>query len=101
MDLDIGSNRKKKLGQLLCEKAYLDESNLEFALEEQKVAHRRLGEILLDLGYVTQAQLNGTVGDANWYVSDVELSLVAVDDEEVTETLYSYDATNWIPYQNQ
>jgi type II secretory ATPase GspE/PulE/Tfp pilus assembly ATPase PilB-like protein len=59
MDLEInGNNRKKKLGQLLCEKAYLDESNLEFALAEQKVEHRRLGVMLLDLGYVTQAQLN-------------------------------------------
>ncbi|MHC4174253.1 MAG: GspE/PulE family protein, partial [Planctomycetota bacterium] len=49
---------KKKLGQLLCEKRYLDESNLEFALAEQKIEHRRLGQILLELGYVTQAQLN-------------------------------------------
>ncbi len=50
--------RKKKLGQLLCEKAYLDESQLNFALAEQNVKHRRLGQILLELGYVTQAQLN-------------------------------------------
>ena len=58
MDLEISRSRKKKLGQLLCEKEYLDQSNLEFALAEQKVEHRRLGDILLDLGYVTQAQLN-------------------------------------------
>jgi type IV pilus assembly protein PilB len=50
--------RKKKLGQLLCEKSYLDETNLEFALAEQKLEHRRLGQILLELGYITQAQLN-------------------------------------------
>jgi type IV pilus assembly protein PilB len=50
--------QKKKLGQLLCEKSYLDQSHLEFALAEQKVEHRRLGQILLDLGYVTKAQLN-------------------------------------------
>ena len=49
---------KKKLGQLLCEKDYLDESRLEVALAEQKVEHRQLGQILLDLGYVTQSQLN-------------------------------------------
>ncbi|MHC4489116.1 MAG: hypothetical protein ACYSW7_08075 [Planctomycetota bacterium] len=49
---------KKKLGQLLCEKRYLDESNLEFALAEQKIEHRRLGQILLELGYITQSQLN-------------------------------------------
>jgi type II secretory ATPase GspE/PulE/Tfp pilus assembly ATPase PilB-like protein len=50
--------RKKKLGELLCEKAYLDELRLESALAEQKVEHRRLGQILLELGYITQAQLN-------------------------------------------
>ncbi len=56
--MEIGNSRKKMLGQLLCEKAYLDESDLNVALAEQKVEHRRLGEILVELGYVTQAQLN-------------------------------------------
>jgi len=50
--------RRKKLGELLCEKAYLDEVNLGVALAEQKVKPRQLGQILLELGYVTQAQLN-------------------------------------------
>jgi len=50
--------QRKKLGELLCERSYLDESGLKYALAEQKVEHRRLGQILLDLGYVTQAQLN-------------------------------------------
>ncbi|MFB0524773.1 MAG: GspE/PulE family protein [Phycisphaerae bacterium] len=50
--------KKKKLGQLLREKAYLDESRLKFALAEQKIEHRPLGQILLGLGYITQAQLN-------------------------------------------
>jgi len=36
----------------------LDKSNLEFALAEQKIEHRRLGQILLELGYITQSQLN-------------------------------------------
>jgi len=57
-DFALNGNKKKKLGQLLCEKAYLDESGLQVALEEQEVRHRQLGEILVDLGYVTQAQLN-------------------------------------------
>ncbi|MHC4146882.1 MAG: GspE/PulE/PilB domain-containing protein, partial [Planctomycetota bacterium] len=83
MDLDIGSNRKKKLGQLLCEKAYLDESNLEFALEEQKVAHRRLGEILLDLGYVTQAQLNEALA-LQAGIARVNLDSISVGGEMVS-----------------
>ncbi|MHC4705869.1 MAG: GspE/PulE family protein [Planctomycetota bacterium] len=54
----MNSQGKKKLGQLLREKAYLDESQLNVALEQQGVKQRRLGEILVDLGYITQAQLN-------------------------------------------
>ena len=50
--------RKKRLGELLCEKSYLEQSNLEVALQEQKVEYKRLGEILLRMGYVTAAQLN-------------------------------------------
>ena len=33
MDLEITGNRKKRLGQLLCEKEYLDRSNLDVARE--------------------------------------------------------------------
>jgi len=49
---------RKKLGWLLCEKSYLDQGRLDFALAEQKANYRRLGQILLELAYVTQTQLN-------------------------------------------
>ena len=58
LNSDVSGNEKKKLGQLLCEKSYLEDSGLQVALAEQKVQHRQLGQILLDLGYVTPAQLN-------------------------------------------
>ncbi len=51
-------HNKTKLGQLLCERSYLDQSQLQLALAEQNVRQRRLGGVLLDLGYVTQPQLN-------------------------------------------
>jgi type II secretory ATPase GspE/PulE/Tfp pilus assembly ATPase PilB-like protein len=54
----VNSQGRKKLGQLLCEKSYLDETSLRFALAEQEVKYQRLGQILLRLGYTTQAQLN-------------------------------------------
>ena len=50
--------RKKRLGELLCERAYLDEAGLDAALAEQKVRHRRLGQILLELGFITLPQLH-------------------------------------------
>jgi len=49
---------KKRIGEVLCEKDYLERSQLERALSQQKIRHRRLGEILIELGYVTRPQLN-------------------------------------------
>jgi type II secretory ATPase GspE/PulE/Tfp pilus assembly ATPase PilB-like protein len=57
-NFDVSGNEKRMLGQLLCERSYLDDSSLQVALAEQKVQHRQLGQILLDLGYITPAQLN-------------------------------------------
>ncbi|UCG55811.1 MAG: type II/IV secretion system protein [Phycisphaerales bacterium] len=51
------SNSRKRLGELLREKSYLDEAGLRIALAEQQVQARPLGQILLDLGYITQGQL--------------------------------------------
>ncbi len=57
--MDSGNGiRRKRLGEVLCEKAYLDEADLGVALAEQKVKQQRLGQILLDLGFITPAQLN-------------------------------------------
>jgi type IV pilus assembly protein PilB len=50
--------QKVRLGQLLRERAYLDAKQLEAALSEQRQSQRKLGEILLKLGYITQVQLN-------------------------------------------
>jgi len=49
---------RKKLGQLLCEKSYLDDTGLEYALLQQKRQGLRLGRILIELGYINEAQLN-------------------------------------------
>ena len=74
----MNSQRKIKLGQLLREKAYLDESQLKVALAEQSVRHRRLGEILLELGYITQAQLNEALA-LQVGIERIDLTDVSVD----------------------
>jgi type IV pilus assembly protein PilB len=74
--------RRKRLGELLCEKAYLDEDGLGVALAEQKVTHRRLGQILLDLGYVTQAQLNEALS-VQVGIEKVDLSDVSIGGEVI------------------
>ena len=50
---------RKQIGQILCEKGYLTQSQLEQALTEQKVGkYRQLGQILLELGYITTEELD-------------------------------------------
>jgi len=74
--------QRKKLGELLCEKSYLDESGLKYALAEQKIEHRRLGQILLDLGYVTQAQLNEALAHQAG-IDKVDLTDISISGEIV------------------
>jgi hypothetical protein len=75
-----GTIRKKKLGELLCEKAYLDENALRVALEEQKVKHRQLGQILIELGYITQIQLTEALA-IQAGIERVDLSDVSIGGE--------------------
>jgi type IV pilus assembly protein PilB len=80
------SQGKKRLGQLLCEKAYLEESQLELALAEQKVVRRRLGEILVELGYISQAQL-----------SEALALQVGIEKVDLTETLIKPEVISLVP----
>ena len=79
----MGLQHKKKLGELLCEKSYLDELRLESALAEQKVEHRKLGQILLDLGYITQSQLNEALA-LQAGIERIDLTNVSISNEILT-----------------
>jgi len=82
--MDSGSGvRRKRLGELLCEKAYLDEAGLGVALAEQKVTHRRLGQILLELGYITQAQLNEALA-VQVGIEKIDLLEVSIGNEVIS-----------------
>ena len=72
--------QKKRLGELLREKAYLDEASLGVALAEQKVKHRQLGQILLELGYVTATQLNEALS-IQAGIERIDLATVSVGGE--------------------
>jgi hypothetical protein len=47
---------------------------------------------------VTVATLDGTVGNAGWYLSDVTVTLEATDDTAVNYTTYSVDSGTWVVY---
>jgi len=80
MESRVGTIRKKKLGELLCEKAYLDEADLNVALAEQKVKHKQLGQILIELGYITQVQLNEALA-VQAGIERVDLAAVSIGGE--------------------
>ena len=82
--MDSGNRvKRKRIGELLCEKAYLDEAGLGVALAEQKVTHRQLGQILLELGYITQAQLNEALA-VQVGIEKIDLSEVSIGSEVIS-----------------
>jgi len=79
----MSPHARKKLGQLLCEKSYLDETRLDFALGEQKQQYRRLGQLLLELGFVTQSQLGEALA-LQAGIERIELSEISVSSEVIS-----------------
>lgn len=61
-----------------------------------------MGEQLDSFPPETTAQITGTKGKGNWYLSDVTVSLLAKDNEGgkgVSYTVYSLDGENWQEYK--
>ena len=79
----IASVRKKRIGQLLCEKAYLDDVRLNTALERQKTDQRRIGDILIELGHVSQDELNEALA-LQAGIERVDLAEVSVPSELIS-----------------
>lgn len=50
--------KKIRLGDVLMSKGLIDQNQLNMALKEQKEKGRMLGEMLVELGYVTQEKIN-------------------------------------------
>jgi hypothetical protein len=50
-------SKRVRIGDLLVEKAMISETQLQHALQEQKITGRKLGSQLVDLGYVGENEL--------------------------------------------
>ena len=79
----MDNGRRKRLGELLCEKSYLDPGNLAVALEQQQVQHRKLGLILVELGYITEPQLQEALA-LQAGIERIDLNDVSVSAEVVS-----------------
>ena len=54
---------KKKIGDLLIEKGYINQEQLDVALKEQLSTGKRLGSILIEKGVITEEQLTSCVSE--------------------------------------
>jgi len=73
----------KRLGELLCEKSYLDEQQLEVALSRQEQQGWPLGQILVELGHITVVQLNEALA-LQAGIERVDLSAVRVEADAIS-----------------
>ncbi|MBF0427625.1 MAG: type II/IV secretion system protein [Magnetococcales bacterium] len=53
----------KQIGELLKEKGLINDSQIELALQDQKVTRERVGEILERLGFISQYDIATTIAD--------------------------------------
>lgn len=58
-----------RLGDRLVDEGYLSPDQLRIALTEQKLTGKKLGEVLITLGFLTEEQSREVVGDAVGYTS--------------------------------
>jgi MSHA biogenesis protein MshE len=54
---------RRRLGDIFIERGLITEYQLEEALRRQRESGGKLGEILVDLGYVTRVTLAGVIGE--------------------------------------
>ncbi len=70
--------RRRRLGELLIASGLITPEQLTEGLSQQKQAGKRIGEILVDLGYITESDVFGALGD-QLGVPYVSLSFYSVD----------------------
>ena len=61
--------QRKPLGQILCEKYYITEAQVEQARQQQIEEYELLGQILVSLGHISEEDLFAVAGDSARSVS--------------------------------
>ena len=73
---------KKKIGDILVDKGFVTLKQLEDALREQSVTGKRLGEILVDKGHISEEQLIDTVSE-RLSIPKLTLKLMVIDPQVI------------------
>ena len=74
--------KTKKIGDLLLERGHITTAQLEEALDQQKKSGRRVGEILVELGHITDDQLAECVS-ARLSIPKVTLEALVIDPQVI------------------
>ncbi|HEY5739643.1 MAG TPA: ATPase, T2SS/T4P/T4SS family [Gammaproteobacteria bacterium] len=75
-------NKPKRLGEILMDQGVITEDQLNIALTEQKKVHEPLGKLLVSLGFVTEAIMRAALGEVLEQES-VDLSRVVPDPDAI------------------
>ena len=75
-------NKPKRLGEILIDEGVITEDQLNIALTEQKKIHEPLGKLLVNLGFATEAIMRSALGEALEQAS-VDLSRVVPDPDAI------------------
>ncbi len=75
-------NKPKRLGEILMDEGVITEDQLNIALTEQKKVHEPLGKLLVNLGFATEAIMRSALGEALEQDS-VDLSRVVPDPDAI------------------
>ena len=73
---------RKRIGEILMEQGYITSAQLEEALEEQKITGEKLGEIMIRKGWISQEVLNQALANQAG-VSTFDLSTYIIDPEVI------------------
>ena len=73
---------KRRLGEILIDEGVITEDQLNIALTEQKKVHEPLGKLLVNLGFATEAIMRSALGEALDQES-VDLSRVVPDPDAI------------------
>ena len=74
---------KKKIGDLLIERGYITDAQLEECLREQALTGARLGDMLVTKGYISEEQLTDTISD-RLSIPKVSLDSMVLDPRIIT-----------------
>lgn len=69
---------KKRLGEILIDRGVITEDQIKIGLHEQKLRNKRLGAVLIELGFVTDSIIRDALSENTGY-SSVDLSNAVID----------------------